>query len=527
MDASPKDSKGQVAPTTGTSGEIFSGQQSAYEEAVQGVTEESTPQPVPAEPVPDYQPVGSIPPSKEPPLEPPPFYDDHRKKFLVLGIFLIICVLVILGVLAVIRSIGMRPKPAAKIILTYWGLWEEEQVMAPIIDDYQRSHPTVTIKYIRQDPKQYRERLQAAIDRGEGPDVFRYHSTWVPMLSSVLSPLPKTIYSDEEYQKIFYPVVSRDLRVGSNFVGIPLMIDGLMLYYNEDILRGANVQVPQTWEQVRDAIGKITVKDAGKIVTATIAMGTAENVEHFSDILGLMMVQNGTKIEKSLLTCSDPAVTTCGVEALSFYRKFAEFPSNTWDDTMENSIVAFAGGRVAMILGPSWEAHAIKTISPTLNFKTAVVPQLPCNGAVCPSVNFANYWAEGVSGKSAYQKDAWVFLKYLSQSDTMQKLYAEEVKLRPLYGEPYSRVDLGSALKDNPYLAALIAEAPTMRSGFMAARTADGDTGLNTSLINYLKNAVNSMREGTSAESAIKTADNGIQQVYSRFGIVAAPENNP
>jgi len=48
-----------------------------------------------------------------------------------------------------------------------------------------------------------------------------------------------------------------------------------------------------------------------QIVTGGIALGTAENIEHFSDILGLMFLQNGVNINKSLNDCADKTKTDC------------------------------------------------------------------------------------------------------------------------------------------------------------------------------------------------------------------------
>ena len=177
-----------------------------------------------------------------------------------------------------------------------------------------------------------------------------------------------------------------------------------------------------------------------------------------------------------------------------------------------------------MIIAPSWQAHGLKTLSPTLNFKTAPVPQLPCENEPCPRVDFASFWVEGVSAKSPSQTASWELLKYLSQKETMQKIYAEQVKVYPLFGEPYSRVDLSDSLSDNIYLSPLMEEAPTMKSFYTASRTNDGDTGMNTTLNTYFKNAVNSMREGTSAETALKTVAKGFVQVFSRFNL---PYQNP
>ena len=507
------------------SGEIFSGggKQSAYQEAMQAPEEELQSAEQPYQQSEQINPEAVQPPSdvsgSEEGLPPPPFVEDKRKKLLFLAIFIILILLVVLLVGSLIRGKAKKPTEVKKVTLTYWGLWEEPEVVRPVIDEYTAKNQHLTINYVRQDPEQYRERLTAAIDRGEGPDIFRFHNTWLPMLTKQALAVPKEIYADSDYEKIFYPVVLKDLKIGNNYYGIPLEIDGLVLFYNADILEGSNVAVPKTWIDMQNALPKLTVKQDQQIVTAAAALGTAENIEHFSDILAVMMLQNGTNPAKSLFTCADTATTSCAVDTLSFYRKFAQEPNNTWDQTLENSINAFAGGRVAMILAPSWQAIVINTINPDLNFKTAAIPQLPCDRDPCRGVNWASYWVEGVSVKSANQAEAWNFLKFLSQPETMRKLYAEEVKIRKLFGEPYSRVEMGKELSDNPYIAPVIASAPTMQSFYLASRTNDGETGINTSLINYLKNAVNSLEEGGSSETALKTAQAGFEQVFVRFGL--------
>lgn len=508
-----------------TSGQIFSdNEKSAYQEAVFSPEEANLPPPQPGAD-PQYSPpdTGSEPPPPDTFSGPPPFVVDPRRKFMVIGLIIIIIFIIIFFAVRILSSRN-KPKPDTalkeKITLNYWGLWEEAEVIRPVIEEYQKNNQLIEIKYQRMDPVDYRERLQATIDRGEGPDIFRYHNTWIPMMVKYLSPLPKDTVSDNEFTKTFYPVVESDLKIGSNFYGLPLEIDGLLLFYNEDILRGANVPVPKTWVDVQNAVPKLTVKNGNRIVTSAIALGTAENIEHFSDILGVMMLQNGTNLNKSLFACPDPNTTDCAVEALTFYRKFAAVPNNTWDDSLENSILAFAGGKVAMIFAPSWQAHVISEINPNLKFKTAKLPQLPCNQDPCPEINWATYWVEGVSAKGEHQKEAWQFLKYLVSKETQTKLYSQQSKIRKLFGEPFSRVDLGSSLDDNPYLSPLMSMAPNMKSFYLSSRTDDGKTGLNSSLIDYLKNAVNSLKDqGVSEETALKTADRGFAEVFKRFNI--------
>ena len=70
---------------------------------------------------------------------------------------------------------------------------------------------------------------------------------------------------------------------------------------------------------------------------------------------------------------------------------------------------------------------------------------------------------------------------------------------------------------ENPYLAPVISQAPTMKSYYLTSRTNDGETGINTSLINYLKDAVNAILSGSSGESVNETFIQGFNQVLGQF----------
>lgn len=395
---------------------------------------------------------------------------------------------------------------ATKVVtITYWGLWENDAVVRPFIADFESTHPKIKVQYTPQSPKQYRERLQSAINRGEGPDVFRFHNTWIPMLRSQLALVPATVMTPAEFSSTFFPVSSNDLVSGTSIFGIPLMIDGLGLYINDALFATAGVTEPSTWTDVINLIPKLTVKNGTAIVTSAIALGTTNNVEHFSDILGLMFLQNGAPI-------SNPV----GKEAegtLIFYRKFADTsdPLYTWSEGMDNSVSAFATGRVAMILAPSWRAHDIAQLSPKLRFHIVPVPQLQGN-----AVAWSSYWVEGVSSRSKNLDAAWEFVKYMTSSEGASKLYTEASKTR-LFGEPYARMELANTLTDDPYIGAYMKQAVYARSFPLASRTFDN--GLNDKLIQYTTDAVNGMVNGGSPTQVLTTMSQGFRQVLSSYGM--------
>ncbi|MBI3576986.1 extracellular solute-binding protein [Candidatus Gottesmanbacteria bacterium] len=395
-----------------------------------------------------------------------------------------------------------------EVTISYWGLWENESIIAPVISAFQVAHPKIKVEYVKQSPKQYRERLQAAITRGDGPDAFRFHNSWVPMLKNELALVPKTTMTPAEFSSTFYPIAGASLVAGSSIFGIPLEVDGLGLYYNEYLFAAAGVKVPTTWEEVLNVVPKLTVRTGDTITTSAIALGTWGNVEAASDILATMMLQNGANL-----------VNPTGKEAeetLVFYRKFATpaDPVYTWNDTLDNSMYAFATGRVAMILAPSWRAFDIKQINPNLRFKIAPIPQLPGS-----TVTWASFWVEGVSAKSKYPEQSWEFIKYLTSKEGATKLYTEESKIR-LFGEPYARVELASTIADDPYAGAFIKQATSAKTFPLASRTFDN--GLNDKLIKYMEDGVNGLAAGSAPAAVLRTMSSGFQQVLSQYGLVSA-----
>lgn len=431
--------------------------------------------------------------------------DNNRMKFFVIGggvlFFIVILFILLRLILGGKKDVAVKP-----VALTYWGLWEDAQIMQPLITAYQQKYPNVKITYEKMDPQEYREKLIGRSKNGKGPDIFRFHNTWLPEISEVAAPLPSSIMSNKEFEETFYPIHTQDLKIDNYYYGLPLEIDGLVLIYNETLFANAGIsKAPSNWDEIISAVEKLTVKDKdGKLITSGIALGTANNTEHFSEIFGLLLKQNGGDI-KAL----DKAEAA---QALEAYRKFAEAPAAFWDESMPNSVAAFIQEKVAMILAPSWQIPILKTANPDLKIKVAVVPNVP--GAA--NISLANYWVEGVSKVSANQLEAWKFLRFLVEKDNMTKLYELESKQR-LFGEPYSRVDLGDKLKSDPYLAPVIAQGKNYFSFPLVTRTYDN--GLNDTIINYLRDAVNNTEQGMSYDEALLNAKKGIDSVFNMYKI--------
>jgi ABC-type glycerol-3-phosphate transport system substrate-binding protein len=440
-------------------------------------------------------------PPEELPSSPPP-----SKIFNVFKIFLGIVIVLGIG-LFLYNVIGPKLFPSAmgRVTLTYWGLFEDASVVTPIISDFEKKHPNIKVEYVKQDLDRYRDKLVTRSNDGTGPDLFRFHNSWVSQLSGLLLPIPGSVVSIDDFSKNYYPVAKADLVKNGVIYGVPLEIDTLNLFINKDLFQSAGLKAPGTWTDFINDARQLTVKDENnKIKTAGAAMGTFSNVTHAPNIVSMLFVQNGVKLNE--MTSNIPAAG----DALNFYGSFAKPPQNVWDETLDESIKAFASGTLAMYFGYSWDFFTIKTLNPNLSFDIYQVPSLPGQ-----NISIASYWVEGISSKSKHQNEAALFLQYLALRETAQKLYTQESKIRN-FGEPYARVDLAESLT-NSAAYPFVASAPSATSSFFVDGTLDN--GINSQMNKYLNTAVDSVLKGSDPQMEAETLSKGVSTVLKQYGL--------
>ena len=429
----------------------------------------------------------------EPSVKKSPF--DFKKIILLLGLLGILGVVFWLVSSGNFDFLGAKKAVDDKITLEYWGLFEPESIFADVINTYEKDHPNVTINYTQKtftDLDQYKTTLEIRSQQGTGPDIFRLHASWVPELTKIISPAPKEVMTAGQFKDIFYPAAYDNLVVKDGIYAIPLMYDGLALFYDPVRFEAANLDPPETWEQFREAAVLLTEKDetTKKIIRSGAALGVGANVAHASDIFGLMLAQNGVDYPNDLDSQKAQDVLT--------YYVLYNSTDKVWDASFPNSLQAFANGQTAMILAPSWRIFDILSYNPRLNFAVAPVPQIPRFEGRYSRVGWASFWAESVSAQSDYPKEAWEFLQYLTSKEVQQKLYAAEAVLRPL-GEFYARRDLKEALMGDSRARAFITDADV---AVMWPITDDAGQAANVAAV---VTAIDSLQKNVSESSAART----------------------
>lgn len=348
------------------------------------------------------------------------------------------------------------------LTLTYWRVFDGPDAFEEIITKYKALHPFITIEYRKLRYEEYEAELLNAMAEDRGPDIFSIQNTWLKKYQSKLEPMPDSItmaypvvqgtikkevvpelrtiksLSLKELKDNFVDAVSYDvLMEDGKIYGLPLSVDVLAMYYNRDLFNNAGIsQVPQYWnKEFLQTIKKLTKQDPKRgLIQSGVALGGHSNINRFSDILSVLMMQNGAVMMEgqnvSFNNVPPFAKNTGynpGLEALRFYTDFANptKESYTWNNDLPNSLEMFISGNLAIMFGYAYDLATIKAQAPKLNFSVAKLPQIEGNPPT--NINFANYWVEVVSKKSTHTKEAWDFIQFMTKAEQAQS-YLDKTK---------------------------------------------------------------------------------------------------
>lgn len=399
--------------------------------------------------------------------------------------------------------------PSKNVTLAYWGLWEPDEVMAPIIKQFEDQNPGVKIQYSQQRFSNYESRsytrLQQSTSSSEpAPDILRIHNTWVPKYGKYLSSLPTNIMTREEYSQKFYPTALEDFTgKDGKLYAIPWEIDGLMVFYNKQLLSKEGVDSPpEDWDSFIELAIDLTQKDSsGRIQQSGLAMGTARNIAHAAEIISFLLLQNNVDlIDETRTTVS--LNNSRAISVFEMYTNFAKGENAIWSSSLRSDLEMFYSGKLAMMIAPSWKVFDVINANSSIEFGTAPLPQLTANEN---QIYFSTYWGDAVSKDCRNPEIAWKFVKFLSEKEQQLKLFSSSVTNgQRAFGEPYSLVELNKEMDGKPYISAIAQMAPYMRSWQM---------GDESSVKSYLNEAITTISENnTKVDTALRDIEGKINE---------------
>ncbi len=340
------------------------------------------------------------------------------------------------------------------VTLTIWRVFDSDDTFRDLMNAYRAIHPNVSFNYRELRLDEYEDELIRAFAEGTGPDIFSIHNTWIGEYESLILPMPDSVtipysetrgtvkkevvytiqeeptLSERALKSDYIDVVTQDVLrdyqpnadspTESRIFGLPLAVDTLALYYNEDLLDAAGFpQPPSTWSEFQDQVADmVRIGSDDEIIQAAAAIGTGENVERAFDIASLLMMQNGTEMTDSrgrALFAREVDKTFLAGQAMRFYTDFANPLKEvyTWNEDQLDSFDAFTAGNLGFFFGYAYHAPFIRAANEKLDFSIAPVPQI--DGG--KTVNYANYWVETVAKSTDNSDWAWDFILFSTDAE--------------------------------------------------------------------------------------------------------------
>lgn len=430
---------------------------------------------------------------------------------------------------------AQEPTPTVpeNIILQWWGTVHSEEVMKPLIEEYQSQNSNIKIDYStvrwnknspsRTAAEQYRVELDSKLTSDNIntiPDIFSIDSTWVGAYEKFLSPAPSDVYSAESFKSTFWPVVSTNFVTSDQkILGIPDYIDVLGLVYNSNMLAASDpsARIPSSWNDFRALARTLTKRGTGSaIVQSGFAGGFGKNVEFAPETFLLLALLNGstlTDITGNVVFASGDSLAT-SLTALDFYKSFVSDANKTWVDDPTyyvNDSAAFIEQKVASIIVPSWRYRQLEKINQdqklNIDIKVAKTPQLAGND---PKY-WATYFGNVVAQQRPYASEAWKFLSWLTQPAQLKKLSENTAKQQGIFGLLYPRADMAADMASDQYLSVFSEMLPNAQSWAAV-------DGLK------VNGFIRDMLDQTSSDNALKSAESQISSlVKNKDSLIKSP----
>lgn len=257
-------------------------------------------------------------------------------------------------------------------------IWEHTaQFEAPlnaVIEGFSALYPDVQVEYQVKTSDQYYNLLQTAMQAGEAPDVF-----WT---NGKATPNYKT-YADQGLLMELNGKVDFSLFDGTQAMGIVDLdgkyyasptaeLGGRAVYYNKDIFKQLNLEVPKNFEEFEKALETIHAADILPISFA--ASGSWTILFQFEPVLaatGLDWLMDYETTGTAKLNA--PQVVAAYEKMLEWADKGYYGPGYTGVDG-SGAILAFSKGEAAMCIDGTWNIQVIQKNNPELNFGAFQIP---------------------------------------------------------------------------------------------------------------------------------------------------------
>lgn len=271
--------------------------------------------------------------------------------------------------------------------VTIWGTFPEGQMTTSLQGIQKKTSGLASVVYREKDPRTIKDDILEALAAGKGPDLILLNLEDILAYRDRILFIPFTSYPERTFRDTFFDDAGI-LVFPDGIAGIPFSYDPIVMYFNRDRFASAGIaKPPQYWDEMLTIVPKLTTIDNDQnVLQSGLAFGESANVDHYKEILSLLILQAGSpitqvgtngKVTSSLNKNIEGGNEHPGTAALRFFTEFSN-PIKTvysWNRALPSARQMFLSGDLAVYFGYASEFPDLKAANPNLNFDLASVPQ--------------------------------------------------------------------------------------------------------------------------------------------------------
>ncbi len=318
------------------------------------------------------------------------------------------------GALAAGLGACARTPDDGRVVLRFWAMGREGEVVQQLMPEFERLHPGVRVDVQQLPWTAAHEKLLTAFAGESMPDLFQLGNTWVTELQALkaIEPLDAFVAASPTLDpKDYFAGIWNTNVVNGGLYGVPWYVDTRVMFYNRDLLRRAGYkQLPATWDgwmQAMRAVKKLVGPDKYVILLPH---------EEFAPLLVLALQQ-----PEELLRDGG----RYGNFRSAGFKKALQLYADMYGEKLapmervSNVYHEFGLEYVSFYISGPWNIGEFRRRIPAAlqhTWATAVLP-----GPQGPAASLAGGSSLAVASSSRYKKEAWQLVEFLSQVDTAAK----------------------------------------------------------------------------------------------------------
>ena len=311
---------------------------------------------------------------------------------------------VVILFLATIFISGCTRNDKNVIQFTTWGSKTEMEIITPIVEQYNNNHE-IKVKIIHI-PQNYFHKIHLLFASNLAPDVIFINNLYLKTYqkADLLEDLTQYINKNDYFKNAL-----STLSVDNKIYAIPRDVSSFVVFYNKNILKKANINIPQNI--TIDEFYNISKELKKHVNYGFCTELEANSWENFVSSLNKPVIYNNK------ITINEPNAKRA-IQTLSDKINKENIGVNKEQLSLTPCAQLFLNQKTPFFISGRWSIPKIETQS---DFEYGIIP-FPDGGSKYYIPLNASGWA--ISKKSKHKEAAINFVKYISSKENIEKIAA-------------------------------------------------------------------------------------------------------